>query len=209
MNYQSRAEIGLTGCIVTATSNPAKLREIKEAMQERRSLILIAQSELNISPVPENGQSFVENAISKARHASAQSGLPALADDSGLVVHALGGQPGVHSSRYAGEGATDEQNVQLLLQTMAAVVDSERRATFVCVLVFMRRPDDPSPVIAEGFWNGRVLRAAHAIGGFGYDPVFEVCERNCSAAELTLQEKNRISHRGKAIRNLLQRLESM
>ncbi len=205
----------LTDPLVVATSNAAKLVELKAILGASRQLTLIAQAELNIAPAAETGQSFVENAIAKARHAAAASGLAAIADDSGLSVEALGGQPGVYSARYAGESASAADNNAKLLQQLAALPDSGgvRTAALVCVLVLMRNAHDPAPLIAEGCWHGRVLAtptATHAARRpFGYDAVFEVLGRGCSAAQLCLAEKNRVSHRGQAMRQLLQRLSEL
>ncbi len=192
---------------VLASGNQGKLKELA-AMLGTLDMALVAQSELGISSPPETGLTFVENALIKARYAAQQSGLPALADDSGLAVEALGGAPGIYSARYAGEGASDADNIQALLAAMAAVPDDQRHAAFHCVLVFLTHAEDPTPLIAHGTWRGRILNAAHGSGGFGYDPVFWVPSHQCTAAELTKEEKNRISHRGQALALLMRQLRT-
>jgi XTP/dITP diphosphohydrolase len=147
---------------------------------------------------------FIENALAKARHASAHTGLPALADDSGVCVDALGGAPGVHSARYAGEPASDARNNAALVAALAGVAD--RRAHYYCVLVLVRRADDPQPIVAEGIWHGAVIDAPRGSGGFGYDPHFEDAQSGLTGAELPLTRKNEISHRGQAMRSLIERL---
>jgi XTP/dITP diphosphohydrolase len=186
---------------IVATSNRGKLREI-EALLAGEPLALIAQSDLGIEPAEETAATFVENALLKARHATRLAGLPAIADDSGLVVDALGGQPGVHSARYAGPGANDRENVARLLDALAGMPDELRGARFHCVIVALRDPADPAPLIASGTWHGRIAEAPAGGGGFGYDPVFFVPERACTAAELPAGVKNEISHRAIALRHL-------
>ncbi|MCC6710668.1 MAG: RdgB/HAM1 family non-canonical purine NTP pyrophosphatase [Gammaproteobacteria bacterium] len=187
--------------LVLASGNAGKLREIA-AMLDGLSLTVRAQSDFNVGSVAETGTTFVENAIIKARHAARMSGRPALADDSGIAVDALGGAPGVFSARYAGEGASDEANLRKLLDVTAHLPDAERGCRFVCVMVAMRDADDPLPVIATGLWPGRLLHAPRGTGGFGYDPIFLVPEAGCSSAELEPALKNRLSHRGQALRSL-------
>ena len=160
------------------------------------------QSELGIAEALEDGLTFIENALIKARHAAKASGLPALADDSGLEVDALGGRPGIHSARFAGPTADDAKNRTALLNALAGVPEKDRSARFCCVLVYLRRYDDPRPLIAEGVWEGRILTHEAGNQGFGYDPLFFVPERGCSAAELPAEEKNRLSHRAQALRKL-------
>ncbi|UCH50214.1 MAG: RdgB/HAM1 family non-canonical purine NTP pyrophosphatase [Betaproteobacteria bacterium] len=186
--------------MVIASGNPGKLREIARLLTPF-GLEVVAQSELGVSPAEEPHPTFVENALAKARHASAATGLPALADDSGICVPALGGAPGVHSARYAGAAATDELNNERLLKAMTSVTD--RRAHYYCVIVLLRQHDDPQPVIAEGEWHGEILRAPRGTGGFGYDPLFLDRGSGLTGAELAPSRKNRISHRGKAMRKLL------
>jgi len=187
--------------IVCATHNPGKLREFAGALAEH-GVTLVAQSALGIAEPVEDRLTFVENALIKARHAALASGLPALADDSGLEVDALGGRPGVHSARFAGEKARDPENRAALLSALASVPENLRGARFYCVLVFIRHAEDPRPVIADGLWEGRILTTEVGDNGFGYDPVFFVPTHHCSAAELPLAEKQRLSHRGQALRKL-------
>lgn len=189
--------------IVVATGNPGKLAEIRAILNEFR-VEVIAQGELGIGDVEETGLTFVENALLKARNAAAATGGPAIADDSGLEVDALGGVPGIRSARYAGEPADDDANIDKLLAAMAD--EQDRGAAFRCVMVFLRHAEDPAPVIAEGVWRGRILTARRGEGGFGYDPVFFDPELGRSAAELAPDEKNRISHRARALRELARRL---
>ena len=189
--------------IVVATGNPGKLAEIRAILDEFR-VEVIAQGELGIGDVEETGLTFVENALLKARNAAAATGGPAIADDSGLEVDALGGVPGIRSARYAGEPADDGANIDKLLAALAD--EPDRGAAFRCVMVFLRHAEDPAPVIAEGVWRGRILTARRGEGGFGYDPVFFDPELGRSAAELAPEEKNRISHRARALRELARRL---
>lgn len=192
----------MTRKILLASNNPGKVREIAAILAEH-DMEVVPQSAHAISEAAETGLTFVENAILKARHASKLSGLPAIADDSGLEVDALGGAPGVFSARYAGECATDFDNNAKLLRDLEAVPDGRRTARFRCVMVFLRHERDPSPVIGQGVWEGLILRAPRGEGGFGYDPLFLVPEKGCASAELTAEEKNRLSHRGKALRHLV------
>ena len=188
--------------IVLATGNAGKLKEIRHVFSGL-DMDIVAQSEFNIPEAVEDGLSFVENAIIKARHAAAHSGLPALSDDSGIEVDALNGEPGIHSARYAGD---DESNIQRLLRELAGVPEQKRTARFQCVMVYLRHANDPVPLIAQGAWEGKILETPQGAGGFGYDPVFFVSERGCSAAELTAEDKNLLSHRGKALRQMLELL---
>ena len=192
--------------IVLASGNAGKLRELRRLL-EPLGIDVIAQAELGIAAADEPHATFVENAIAKARHASAQSRLPALADDSGVCVDALGGAPGVHSARFAGDPASDARNNRALVDALQGIAD--RRAHYYCVLVLMRRADDPEPIIAEGVWRGRIVDAPRGSGGFGYDPHFQDDETGLSGAELPLARKNELSHRGKAMRHLLARLGSL
>ncbi len=189
--------------IVLATGNRGKVRELAGHLQAA-GVQVVPQSEFAVPAVEETGLTFVENAILKARHAAAHTGLPAVADDSGLVVPALDGAPGVRSARYAGEGADDAANVAKLLEAMAGVAD--RRAYFQCVMVYLAHPEDPTPVIGEGRWYGWIGTAPVGEGGFGYDPVFRLAPEGPSAAQLSPEEKHRLSHRGQALRTLLTRL---
>lgn len=187
--------------IVCATHNLGKLRELRGALAER-GVTLVPQSELGITEAVEDGLTFIENALIKARHAAKASGLPALADDSGLEVDALGGRPGIRSARFAGPAAGDAENRAALLDALAGVRAADRGARFCCVLVYLRRYDDPRPLVAEGVWEGRILTHETGDQGFGYDPLFFVPERGCSAAELAAEEKQRLSHRAQALRKL-------
>lgn len=189
--------------IVVATGNPGKLAEIRAILDEFR-VDVVAQGELGIGDVEETGLTFVENALLKARNAAAATGGPAIADDSGLEVGALGGAPGIRSARYAGEPSDDEANIDRLLAALAHADD--RSAAFRCVMVYLRHAEDPAPVIAEGVWRGRILMARRGEGGFGYDPVFFDPASGCSAAELEPGAKNRVSHRARALRELARRL---
>ena len=186
---------------VLASGNAAKLREL-EAMLAPLRWQLVAQGALGIEPVDETGAGFIDNALLKARHASAHSGLPAIADDSGLVVDALDGAPGIRSARYAGEPSDDAANNAALLAALDGVADAGRGARFHCALVMVRRADDPAPLVCEGRWHGRILRAPEGDNGFGYDPLFFVAPYGRSAAALDAETKNRISHRGRAMRRL-------
>ena len=191
--------------VVLATSNPGKLAELG-ALFEPTGLQVLSQEAFGVEPPEENGLTFVENALIKARAASAATGLPAIADDSGIVVDALGGAPGVRSARYAGEGASDVANVARLLEALEGVPTAKRHAAFVCAIVHLRYAHDPCPIVCESRWDGRVLDAPRGRGGFGYDPVFFVEPHGRSAAELSRAEKNAISHRGRALAKLIERL---
>lgn len=190
--------------VVVATGNAGKVRELSAALAPLQ-LELVTQADLGIDPIPETASTFVENALAKARHAASVSGLPAIADDSGLVVNALGGAPGIRSARYAGEAATDAdtdaQNNAKLLAALEGVED--RTAYFTCSLVYLASEDDPSPVIATARWYGLIVDSPSGDNGFGYDPHFHVPSLGRTAAELPLTDKNRLSHRGQACRQLL------
>jgi XTP/dITP diphosphohydrolase len=191
--------------IVLASGNAGKLREFQYLLVGA-GLEVVPQSSFNVSNADETGTTFVENAIIKARHACQQTGLPAIADDSGIEVDALNGRPGVYSARYAGEDANDESNNQKLLQELTGVPTEKRTARYHAVLAYMRHADDPTPILCHGTWEGIILSAPCGTGGFGYDPLFFVPGHNCAAAELDKAEKNRISHRGKAMQELLQKI---
>ncbi len=195
----------MTRKIVLASNNPGKLREI-QAVLDRQRYPLIAQSELQIGEIAETGTTFVENALIKARHAAQQSGHCALADDSGLEVDALQGAPGVYSARYAGEQACDRSNNEKLLTALKSVPDSERTARFQCVIVYIRHAQDPTPILCQGTWEGRILHEVTGDNGFGYDPLFYVPTHDCSSAQLDPAEKNRISHRAQALQKLMRAL---
>lgn len=191
--------------LVIASNNPGKLREF-ERMLAPLGIEVVTQAQLGISEAEEPHCTFVENALAKARHASRESGLPALADDSGICVEALEGAPGVQSARYAGENPkSDRRNNDKLLQDMQGVTD--RRAHYYCVLVLVRHADDPQPIIAEGEWWGEIAHAERGDGGFGYDPMFWLPDLGKMSSELTHDEKHAISHRGKAMKVLLEKLK--
>jgi len=198
--------------LVIASNNPGKLREIG-AILAPLGIAVVAQGQLGIDEAEEPHCTFVENALAKARHASRQSGLPALADDSGVCVDALGGAPGVHSARYAeGPGSAqreeqDRRNNDKLLRALAGAAD--RSAHYACVIVLVRHADDPQPLIAEGVWAGEILESPRGAGGFGYDPLFLIPALGKTGAELTPGEKNALSHRGKALSQLTQRLREL
>ena len=186
--------------VVLATGNPGKLRELQLLLGA--TFDLVPQTALNISSLEETGRTFTENALLKACHASAVSGLPAIADDSGLEVDALGGAPGIRSARYAGVDATDQENNEKLLDALGTRDAADRMARFRSVIVYVQAPDDPEPLIAEGIWEGRILDAPRGTDGFGYDPLFFDEAVGLTGAELSPDEKNRRSHRGKAARAL-------
>ncbi|UVE18104.1 RdgB/HAM1 family non-canonical purine NTP pyrophosphatase [Pseudomonas sp. LS44] len=189
--------------LVLASHNAGKLKELQAMLGER--IVVRSVGEFSSHEPEETGLTFIENAILKARHAAKVSGLPALADDSGLAVDFLGGAPGIYSARYA-DGQGDAANNAKLLEVLKDVPDAERGAQFVCALALLRHADDPLPILCEGLWHGRILHAASGAHGFGYDPLFWVPERNCSSAELTPAEKNQLSHRARAMAQLKQRL---
>lgn len=193
--------------LVLATGNPGKVKELQQ-MLAPLSITVQAQSEYQVSDVPETGTTFVENAIIKARHAARMTGLPAIADDSGLEVDALQGAPGIYSARFAGENASDQTNVEKLLRAMAQVPDNERTARFRCVLVMLRHADDPTPLICQGTWEGRIIHQPVGDNGFGYDPIFWVPEEGCTSAQLAATRKNQLSHRGQALRSLLAAMQA-
>ncbi len=192
--------------LVLASGNPGKLRELSAILADL-GFDLHPQSEFGVEEVPETGTTFVENAIIKARHAAGQTGLPALADDSGIEVDALDGAPGVYSARFAGEGASDATNNALLVEKLRDVPAGERSARYRAVIVFMRHAGDPSPLICEGSWEGMIQLTPQGDGGFGYDPYFYLPELGCTSAELSAAEKNRLSHRGQALAELKRKLE--
>jgi XTP/dITP diphosphohydrolase len=187
---------------VLASGNAGKVREFAQLLAAR-DIEVIAQTAFGITTPEETGATFLDNALLKARHAAGATGLAALADDSGIEVDALGGRPGVRSARYAGEGASDADNLALLLRELAGVPVERRSARYRCVLVFLRHPADPEPVVASGVWEGSILSAPRGTGGFGYDPIFQPAGLALAVAELPLQQKNLISHRAQALRALL------
>ncbi|MDT8383541.1 MAG: RdgB/HAM1 family non-canonical purine NTP pyrophosphatase [Gammaproteobacteria bacterium] len=188
--------------VVLASSNKGKLREINHIIAGL-GMEALPQSDFGVPDADETGLSFVENALLKARHAARLTGLPAIADDSGLEVDALNGAPGIYSARYAGVGASDADNVHKLLSALKDVPEAGRTARYQCLLVFMAHAEDPTPLICQGSWEGRILFAPQGENGFGYDPVFWVPGEQCSAAELPPEVKNRLSHRGQALNRLL------
>ncbi|HCI52788.1 MAG TPA: non-canonical purine NTP pyrophosphatase, RdgB/HAM1 family [Gallionella sp.] len=191
--------------LVIASNNAGKLREFSHMLQPL-GIDVVTQSQLGISEAEEPHVTFIENALAKARHVSRLSGLPALADDSGICVEALGGMPGVISARYAGENPkSDQRNNEKLLRDMQGVTD--RRAHYYCVLVLVRHADDPQPIIAEGEWHGEIAHGERGEGGFGYDPMFWLPQLNKMSSELTHEEKHAISHRGQAMKVLLSRMK--
>jgi XTP/dITP diphosphohydrolase len=192
---------------VLASANPGKLRELGSLL-EPYGLELLPQAALGIGSVPESGATFLENALLKARHACAAAQLPALADDSGIEVDALGGRPGVRSARYAGEGASDAENLARLLEELEGVPEPRRTARYRCVVVWVRTADDPAPLTGSGTWEGRIALAPRGSGGFGYDPAFVPAGEERTAAELSAEEKNRVSHRAQALRALVAALEA-
>lgn len=194
--------------LVLASGNQKKLLEISSIMQPF-GFELIKQADLGVSEAEETGTTFVENAIIKARNAAQHTGLPAVADDSGLEVDYLDGAPGVYSARFSGSNATDDSNNQMLLQKLSATEQTERSARYRAVIVFMRHAADASPIICEGSWEGQIILKPRGQGGFGYDPYFYLPELKCTAAELPNDHKNRISHRGLALQQLQQRLKQL
>lgn len=192
--------------VVLATGNKKKVEELN-ALLANVNYTVVPQSEFNVESIPETGTTFVENAIIKARHAARVTGLPAIADDSGIEVDALLGRPGVYSARYAGEDASDQDNLEKLLEEMTGVPPVLRSARYWCVLVYMRHADDPTPIICQASWEGTLATEPKGENGFGYDPIFNVPETDCTAAELDPATKNSLSHRGKALAQLAKALQ--
>lgn len=193
--------------VVLASGNSGKVRELA-AMLQGLNVEIVPQSAFKVREAEEAGLTFIENAILKARNAAAQTGLPAIADDSGLEVDALQGAPGIRSARYAGPQADDQANLEKLLKAMQGLPDLARSARFRCVIVYLKHAADPAPFVAEGVWEGSILRAPSGTNGFGYDPVFWVAEKGCSSAELPPEVKNRLSHRGQALARLIAHFRS-
>jgi XTP/dITP diphosphohydrolase len=191
--------------IVLATGNPGKVRELSRLL-EGTGIEVMPQTAFGVPDAEETGLSFVENAVIKARNAAAHTGLPAMADDSGIEVDALNGAPGIYSARYAGPGCDDDANNRKLLEALKDVPEEQRTARFHCVIAYLRHGEDPSPIITEGVLEGRVTFAPRGAGGFGYDVIFELPDRGVTTAELDPEEKNRISHRGQALSRMLARL---
>jgi XTP/dITP diphosphohydrolase len=191
--------------LILASNNPGKLREFA-ALLATVDFEVLPQAQFGVPEAEEPHFTFVENAIAKARHAAKLTGLPALADDSGICVDALGGAPGVFSARFAGEPKSDERNNQKLIADLAG--QPNRRAHYYCILVFVRHADDPQPIIAEGEWHGEIIDTPRGENGFGYDPYFWLSEFGCTGAELAAEKKNAISHRGKALHELIGKLRA-
>ncbi|SEQ36404.1 XTP/dITP diphosphohydrolase [Rosenbergiella nectarea] len=193
--------------VVLATGNAGKVSELAELLRDF-GLTITAQTELGVGSVEETGLTFIENALIKARHAARVTGLPAIADDSGLAVDALQGAPGIYSARYAGEAACDNDNLNKLLTAMQEVPDAQRQAAFHCVLVYLTHADDPTPIVCYGRWPGMIARQPSGQGGFGYDPIFYVPEQQKCAAEMSKAEKSALSHRGQALQQLMEALRN-
>ena len=198
----SATENIMSKTIVLATGNPGKVKELSQLLSQH-NIKIVPQSDFNVPDVPETGTTFVENAIIKARHAAKLTGLAAIADDSGLEVDALNGEPGVYSARYAGDNATDEKNNAKLLIELKDIKADKRTARFHCVLVYLRHEHDPTPVICHGVWEGSILTEPRGEQGFGYDPLFWQESLQLSSAELDRDVKNSLSHRGKALADLV------
>jgi XTP/dITP diphosphohydrolase len=193
--------------VVLASGNPGKLREFSELLAGQ-GFALVRQSDFGIEPPPETGTTFLENALIKARNAARLTGLPAIADDSGIEVDALGGAPGLYSARYAGAGASDEANLEKLLQALAGVADARRGARYRSVIVYVCDADDAVPLVGEGTWEGRIIETRRGNGGFGYDPSFVPVGETRTAAQIPTTEKNVLSHRGQALRAFLAQLQA-
>ncbi|HIQ39897.1 MAG TPA: RdgB/HAM1 family non-canonical purine NTP pyrophosphatase [Sulfurivirga caldicuralii] len=194
--------------VVFASGNTGKVREVSQMLAPLHWQV-VPQSQLFDEAAAETGLTFVENALIKARFACAKTGLPAIADDSGLEVAALGGAPGIHSARFAGADATDSSNIDRLLAALQAVPPDQRQASFYCAMVFLRHAEDPTPVIALGRWNGEILQARRGEHGFGYDPIFYVPSEGCTAAELPPERKYQLSHRAQALRSLVTQIQDL
>ena len=192
---------------VLATGNQGKVKEMSELLNSF-SIEVLPQSQFNVPDVPETGTTFVENAIIKARHAAKLTGLPAIADDSGLEVDFLNGEPGIYSSRFAGENATDQDNIDKLLNKLEGIMPEQRKARFQCVLVYMRHEFDPTPIICQGTWEGSITENQDGTNGFGYDPIFWVESEQCTSAQLSKARKSELSHRGKALTQLVTLLKA-
>ena len=192
--------------VVLASGNQGKVREINQILAGL-DIEVVPQSDFDVPEAEETGLTFVENAILKARNAAQHTGLPAIADDSGLEVDALRGAPGIYSARFAGAGAGDEANLQKLLKEMEGIAEAERTARFQCLMVFMEHDQDPTPIICQGSWEGHITHEPAGENGFGYDPVFFVPTHDCTSAQLSAEEKNRFSHRGQALQCLMHALE--
>ena len=194
--------------VVLASNNPGKLGEIDQILKDK-GIALLPQSRFNVPAVEETGKTFVENAILKARMAASVSGLPAIADDSGIEVDVLNGEPGIYSARYAGVQASDEENLQLLIKNVTNTGKTHPLARYQCIIVYLRHATDPMPLIADGTWEGYIVTQPRGKNGFGYDPIFYVPTHHCTSAELNPDEKNRISHRGLALQKFTTLLSAM
>lgn len=194
--------------IILASSNPGKVSEINRLLSGL-DIAIRPQGDYGVEDVEETGLTFVENAILKARNAALHTGMPAIADDSGIEVDALNGAPGIYSARYAGSEASDQDNLDKLLENMQGIPEKERTARFQCLMVFLRHAEDPTPIICQGTWEGRILLSPRGDNGFGYDPVFYVPTHDCSSAELDPDVKNQLSHRGQALRKLAAAMEGI
>jgi XTP/dITP diphosphohydrolase len=194
--------------IVFASGNAGKVREVGQLL-DGLSIDIFPQSEFNVPEIEETGLTFIENAILKARNAAHHTGLPAIADDSGIAVDVLQGRPGIYSARFAGVGASDEENLNKLVSLVKSFPEQERTARFICSMVYLRHEEDPTPMIAEGVWEGQLLLEPKGQDGFGYDPIFYVSSEECTSAELPPEIKNKLSHRGQALRKLLGQLSSL
>ncbi len=191
--------------IVLASNNAGKVKEINQLLH-KQAIDVIPQAEYGVEDAIEDGLSFIENALIKARHAASKTGLPAIADDSGLEVPALNGEPGIYSARYAGEDASDTDNLHKLINNITSLSETERRARFVCVMVYLRHANDPVPIISTGLWEGKLVTEPVGNYGFGYDPMFYVEQHSCTSAELEPEVKNAISHRGQALAQLVEQI---
>ena len=198
----------MTQKIVVATGNAGKLKEIQRVLMDH-PFDFISQKELNVDDAIEDGLTFVENALIKARHAAKVTGLPTMADDSGIEVDFLNGQPGIYSARYSGEGASSSDNNKKLLDSLGSRLADQPTARFQCVIVFLRHAEDPTPIICQGTWEGYITGNLDGENGFGYDPLFYVPSEKCTAAQLSPEVKNRISHRGQALTQLTEKLKDV
>ena len=194
--------------IVLASNNAGKAREITEILKTY-GISVVPQSDFGVPEIPETGLTFIENALLKARNACHHTGLPAIADDSGIEIDALQGRPGIYSARYSGEGASDEANLQKALTELKDIPEAQRGARFQCLMVLLEHENDPTPLICQGAWEGRILTEPQGENGFGYDPIFYVPEHQCSSAQLTADQKNALSHRGKALKILAEKIKAL
>ncbi|HED34361.1 MAG TPA: RdgB/HAM1 family non-canonical purine NTP pyrophosphatase [Gammaproteobacteria bacterium] len=192
--------------IVLASGNAGKVQEINKLLSSH-GIDVVAQTEFDVPEAVEDGLTFVENALKKARHAAKLTGLPAIADDSGIEVDALDKRPGIYSARYSGEGATDTENNEKMLAELKDVAEADRTARYWCVMVYLENENDPTPIITQGSLEGRMMTTPQGEGGFGYDPIFWLPEQNCAAAQLSMEEKNKISHRAIALNALAEELK--